>query len=172
MVAIPQVEPVKNETMVKTTSTKKKSKSKFFTKLFRPRVPALNLPSVDQSIVLNNVPRPPHRRESDPLQIPNLHLPQPDVELPHYDRPEVNMKTGQLPNKDEFSVPKVRLPILRDVELPETDKKTIEIHPKPLTIEEKYSITDTRFIETTETPVIDVSFTILFQHFDVRICFF
>ena len=150
--------------MVAEKAKKKKPKTKFISKLFPTRVPALDLPSVDQSIVLTNAPRPPHRRESDPFQIPNLHLPQPDLPLPDYDRPEVNMRTGQLPNKDEFAVPKVRLPIIEDLTLPQTANKPVRLaqnelsevpfpspigaKPQPLTIEEKYSITDTRFVET------------------------
>ena len=156
--------------------------------------PALDLPSID----LGNASGSSHRRESDPLRVPNLSLPQPNVSLPNYDRPEVNMKTGQLKNKAEFSIPTVQLPIIRDLHLPKTDTKLVSspidpmkvphiqlpdlqyqsnpkvssvdqkfnistdeivsdpslVKPQPLSIEEKYSITDTRFVQTSEPLMI------------------
>ena len=130
------------------TSSKKKKKAKqskkhtektaaLLSTVFRqeegePSVPALNLPPIERDLSPDNPLRPPHRRDSDPLRVPNVTLPQPDVPLPNYDRPEVNMSSGQIKQTSEFAVPAVTLPAIPDLPLPDTDRKSIQITGHPM----------------------------------------
>ena len=110
-------------------SKKKKKKSKdekksgVLSTIFRSNAaPAFDLPSIDLDLSPNNALRSPHRRDSDPLRVPNNTLPPPDVQLPTYSRPEADMTGGQRQLMSEFAIPAVRLPTIPNLDLPTTDK--------------------------------------------------
>ncbi len=118
---------------VKEPKVKTEKKSGLFSNLFRhgdrkSKAPALDLPSVERDLSPNNELREPHRQDSDPLRIPNTDLPKPDLSLPTYDRPEVDMTTGQTNRSVEFSIPIVDLPPISDLHLPSNDQQPIDLN--------------------------------------------
>ena len=129
-------EPKVKETKVKESKVKEpkvdsEKKSGLFSTLFchsnrKSKAPVLDLPSVERDLSPNNQLREPHRHDSDPLRIPNTDLPKPDLSLPTYDRPEVNMTTGQTNQTSEFSIPVVDLPDIPNLQLPENNKQPID----------------------------------------------
>lgn len=129
-------EPKVKETKVKEPKVKEpkvegEKKSGLFSNLLchsarKSKAPALNLPSVERDLSPNNELREPHRHDSDPLRVPTTDLPQPDLSLPTYDRPEVNMTSGQAKQTSEFSVPSVNLPPIPDLQLPIHEQKPID----------------------------------------------
>ncbi|UJR35322.1 hypothetical protein I4U23_028083 [Adineta vaga] len=118
-------EPKVKELKVKEPKVKGEKKPGIFSNMFchsgrKPKAPGLDLPSVERDLSPNNELRSPHRQDSDPLRVPNTDLPTPDIELPQYNKPEVNMATGQ------FAIPSVNLPLIPDLQLPENNQQTID----------------------------------------------
>lgn len=120
------------EPKVKEPKVKGEKKPGLFSNLFRhsdrsPRAPVLDLPAVERDLSPNNELRAAHRLDSDPLRVPNVDLPTPDIELPTYDKPEVNMATGQTKSSSsEFAIPSVNLPPIPDLHLPGNDDQTVD----------------------------------------------
>ena len=103
---------------------KSEKKSNVLSTFFRPseqisKAPALDLPLVERELSPNNPLRSPHRHDSDPLHIPSVDLPKPDLPLPTYDRPEVDLTTGQTKQSSEFSIPVVSFPPIPNLPFPE-----------------------------------------------------
>jgi hypothetical protein len=119
------------ETKVKEPKEKAEKKPGLFSNIFRhsdrkSKAPVLDLPSVERDLTANNELREPHRHDSDPLRIPNSDLPKLDISLPSYDRPEVDMTTGQTKQSSEFSIPAVDLPPIPNLQLPDNNKQPID----------------------------------------------
>lgn len=115
----------------KVKKEKKEKKSGLFGSVFRQsdrksKTPGLDLPPVERDLTANNPLRDAHRHDSDPLRVPHVDLPKPDVALPSFERPEVNMTSGQLQQSTEFAIPTVDLPPIPDLQLPIDDKRRIE----------------------------------------------
>jgi hypothetical protein len=128
-----------SQTIPTKKSKKSKQKSGLFSTFFRhndrkSKFPALDLPSVERDLSPNNQLRPAHRHDSDPLRIPNTNLPKPNLPLPTYDRPEVNMSTGQTNKSSEFTIPVVDLPPIPNLHLPENDHQPIQSNIDPMKI--------------------------------------
>ncbi|CAF1204547.1 unnamed protein product [Adineta ricciae] len=125
-------EPKIKEKKVKEPKVKGEKKPGLFSNLFRhsdrsSKAPALDLPSVERDLSPNNELRAAHRQDSDPLRVPNVDLPTPDIELPIYDKPEVNMTTGQIKSSSsEFAIPSVNLPPIPDLHLPGNDDQPVD----------------------------------------------
>ncbi|CAF4484805.1 unnamed protein product [Rotaria sp. Silwood1] len=120
----------------KEPKVKTEKKSGLFSTLFRhgdrkSKAPALNLPSVEQDLTRTNEI---HTNDNDPLHVPNIDLPKPNVSLPNYDRPEVDMTSGQIKQSSEFSIPAVHLPPVPNLNLPDNDKSTIDTTIDPLKV--------------------------------------
>ena len=121
----------KKEKAPKVKKEKKEKKSGLFGSVFRQsdrksKTPGLDLPPVERDLTANNPLRDAHRHDSDPLRVPNVELPKPDVALPSFERPEVNMTSGQLQQSAEFAIPTVDLPPIPDLQLPIDDKQRLE----------------------------------------------
>ncbi|CAM4918979.1 unnamed protein product [Rotaria socialis] len=135
--AKPEKEPkvkVEKEPKVKT-----ERKSGLFSTLFRhsdrkSNVPALKLPSYEQNLTTNEDTQHKNSHDIDPLHVPSIDLPKLDVPLPTYDRPEVDMTSGQLKQSSEFSIPVVDLPPIPNLNLPDTSKPTIDLTVDPLKV--------------------------------------
>jgi hypothetical protein len=125
--------PIKKSKTKKVKEPKVKTEKKpgLFSNLFRhsdrkSKAPALDLPSVERDLTANNELRQPHQHDSDPLRVPNIDLPKLDISLPTYDRPEVNMTSGQTKLSSEFSIPIVDLPAIPNLQLPDNEKQPID----------------------------------------------
>jgi len=117
-------------TKKKKEKTPKEKKPNFFTSIFRSsdrksKTPALDLPAVERDLnvpgetpVLNFTSSKTDEK-IDPLHVPNVDLPQLDVQLPKFDQPEVK--------SIELTVPSVELPPIADLDLPKDEKKSLEI---------------------------------------------
>jgi hypothetical protein len=117
----------------KETKTKKDKKPGLFASMFchsgrKPKPPALNLPPVDCEPTANNRLSDVVvvQQHADPLHVPNVDLPKPDILLPTFDRPEVNMASGQMTTSSEFSIPVVDLPPIPDLQLSNVNEQSIE----------------------------------------------
>ncbi|CAF4805455.1 unnamed protein product, partial [Rotaria socialis] len=123
----------------KEPKVKTERKSGLFSTLFRhsdrkSNVPALKLPSYEQNLTTNEDTQHKNSHDIDPLHVPSIDLPKLDVPLPTYDRPEVDMTSGQLKQSSEFSIPVVDLPPIPNLNLPDTSKPTIDLTVDPLKV--------------------------------------
>lgn len=123
----------------KEPKVKSERKSGLFATFFRhsdrkSKVPALDLPSVEQELAANTESQEVQIQTNDPFHIPNADLPQLDVPLPSYDRPEVDMTSGQLKQSSEFSIPAVELPPIPNLNLPEAAQSQINTTIDPLKV--------------------------------------
>jgi hypothetical protein len=139
-VKVPKVkEPKVKEPKVKEPKVQGEKKPGLFSSIFRhsdhkSKAPALDLPAVERDLSPNNELREPHRHESDPLRIPNIDLPKPDISLPTYDRPEVNMTSGQTKQSSEFSIPAVDLPPISNLHFPDNEKPSTNFNVDPIKV--------------------------------------
>lgn len=131
---------VKKEKEGKEEKLKTEKKSSFFASIFRhsdrkSKTPALDLPAVERDL---NVPgetklETPSNNDNtdrlDPLHVPNVDLPQPDIQLPTYERPEANLtiENHHEEKSSELIVPAVELPPIPDLQLPVDDYKPVEL---------------------------------------------
>lgn len=117
-------------TKKKKEKTPKEKKPNFFTSIFRSndrksKTPALDLPAVERDLNVPgetpvlNLTSSKTDEKIDPLHVPNVDLPQLDVQLPKFDQPEVK--------SIELTVPAVELPPIADLDLPKDEKKSLEI---------------------------------------------
>ncbi|CAF3864826.1 unnamed protein product [Rotaria sp. Silwood2] len=118
----------------KQPKVKSEKKSGLFSTLFRhgdgkSKTPALNETSVEQNLTRRNEI---HVHDNDPLHAPKIDLPNVDVLLPNYDRPEVNMASGHIKQSSEFSAPAVALPPIPNLNLPDNTMSTIDTTIDPL----------------------------------------
>jgi hypothetical protein len=125
-------EPKVKTKKVKEPKVETEKKPGLFSNLFRhsdrkSKAPALDLPSVERDLTANNELRQPHRHDSDPLRVPTIDLPKLDISLPTYDRPEVNMTSGQTKVSSEFSIPIVDLPAIPNLQLPDNEKQPTDL---------------------------------------------
>jgi len=132
-------EPKVEEPKVKEPKVKTEKKPGLFSSFFRhsdrkSKAPALDLPNVERDLSPTNELREPHRHESDPLHIPSTDLPKPDLSLPTYDRPEVNMSSGQTKQSSEFSIPAVDLPPIPNLHLPDSEKQQMDSIIDPMKV--------------------------------------
>ncbi|CAF1071080.1 unnamed protein product [Rotaria magnacalcarata] len=137
----PKVKPEKESKAKpeKEPKVKTERKSGLFSTLFRhsdrkSNVPALNLPSYEQNLTTNEDIQQRNSHDIDPLHVPSIDLPKLDVPLPTYDRPEVDMTSGQLKQSSEFSIPVVDLPPIPNLDFPDTSKPTIDLTVDPLKV--------------------------------------
>ncbi|CAF3850911.1 unnamed protein product [Rotaria sp. Silwood2] len=118
-------------TSKKTKKSKTEKKSGLLSTFFhdnkqKSKVPALNLPPAERDLSSNTQLCPTHHLDADPLHVPSTNLPKPDIPLPTYDRPEVNMAAGQIKQTSEFSVPAIDLTPVPNLNLPENNKQFID----------------------------------------------
>lgn len=165
------IAPIKSElvSQVETkVSKKKKKKSKeekksgVLSTIFRSNgrsnaAPAFDLPSIDLDLSPNNALRSPHRRDSDPLRVPNSTLPLPDVQLPTYSRPEADMTGGQRQLTSEFAIPAVKLPTIPNLDLPTTDKSAANFSIDQMRIPQ-VQLPELQFTSDEEVPLTRTSF--------------
>ncbi|CAF4486688.1 unnamed protein product, partial [Rotaria magnacalcarata] len=137
----PKVKPEKESKAKpeKEPKVKTERKSGLFSTLFRhsdrkSNVPALNLPSYEQNLTTNEDIQQRNSHDIDPLHVPSIDLPKLDVPLPTYDRPEVDVTSGQLKQSSEFSIPVVDLPPIPNLDFPDTSKPTIDLTVDPLKV--------------------------------------
>ncbi|CAF0954135.1 unnamed protein product [Rotaria sordida] len=130
--------PTKKSKTKKSKQPKVKTEKKpsLFSTLFRhsdhkSKAPTLNLPSVEQDLTRT---KETHTNTKVPLHAPNIDLPKLDISLPNYDRPEVDMTSGQIKQSSEFSIPAVDLPPIPNLNLPDTNKSTIDTPIDPLKV--------------------------------------
>lgn len=129
----PKVKPEKE------SKVKSERKSGLLSNLFRhsdrkSNVPALDLPSVEQDLLKTNETQSGNMQNVDPLHVPSMDLPKLDVALPSYDRPEVDMTTGQIKQTSEFTIPTVDLPPIPNFNPPESNAHNISIAVDPLKV--------------------------------------
>jgi len=157
-------EPKVETEKVKEPKVETEKKPGLFSNIFRhserkSKAPALDLPAVERDLTPTNELREPHRHDSDPLRIPNTDLPKPDLPLPTYDRPEVDMSTGQTKQSSEFSIPVVDLPPIPNLHLPENEKQTIDSNIDPMKVP-NVNLPELQFtsneLETTKLPEIHI----------------
>ena len=115
----------------KEPKVKGEKKSGLFSNLFRQsdrksKAPGLDLPAVERDLSPNNELREPHRHDSDPLRVPHADLPRPDISLPGFDRPEVNLSSGHSKQSSEFAIPIVDLPPIPNLLLPNNESPPID----------------------------------------------
>ncbi|CAF3379296.1 unnamed protein product [Rotaria sp. Silwood1] len=123
----------------KATKPKTEKKSGVFSTFFhhnkqKSKIPALDLPPVERDLSSNTQLYPTHQPDTDPLHVPATNLPKPDIPLPTYDRPEVNMKTGQIKQTSEFTIPAIDLTSESNFNLPEDKKQIIGTKSDPMKI--------------------------------------
>lgn len=116
------------------------------------KVPALDLPAVERDLSPNNPTRPPHRHDSDPFRVPAVDLPKLDLPLPAYDRPEVNMTTGQIKQTSEFAIPTVSFSPIPNLKLPENSNQPAVISSKEMKVP-NVQLPNLQYTSTTEKTV-------------------
>ncbi|CAF3400959.1 unnamed protein product [Rotaria socialis] len=85
----------------------------------KSKIPALHLPPIESNLTANTQINSLHHSDDDPLHIPSTSLPKLDIPLPVYNRPEVDMTTGQIKQTSEFNIPAINLTTIPNLQLPE-----------------------------------------------------
>ena len=120
-----------------------------------PRAPALDLPQIDRNLPVNTPLYHLHGSNSDPLHIPSTNLPELDIPLPTYFRPEVSMTAGKTKRSSEFSAPTIDLTSTANSHSPENEKQPINLNSDPM-ITSTTELTDFRH-RTNEQKDINLS---------------